>query len=153
LKIFGLKSMFALMAIIALSFSACGEESKKPAEAPAEEPAKVETKAPAVEVKTEAPAAKAEEPAAPAPAKEETASVDGAKIYTKCIGCHGVNAEKSALGASQVIAGWDVEKIESALKGYKDGTYGGNQAVIMKGQVAPLGDAEIKALAEYISSK
>jgi len=94
-----------------------------------------------------------------APAVEEvpaeiatvTPSVDGKKLFLKCAGCHGMNAEKHALGKSQIIKGWSVDKVETALKGYKDGTYGGPAKALMKGQVANLSDADIKALAEYIS--
>ena len=50
-----------------------------------------------------------------------------------------------------MIAGWDAEKVEKALHGYKDGSYGGAMKGVMKGQVAGLSDADIKALAAYIS--
>jgi len=76
---------------------------------------------------------------------------DGAKLFTACSSCHGVKAEKKALGKSQVIAGWDSAKIVNALQGYKEGTYGGAMKAIMKGQAAKLSDAEMKALADYIS--
>lgn len=75
---------------------------------------------------------------------------DPAVLFKKCASCHGAKAEKPALGKSQVIAGWDVAKIEGALKGYKDGSYGGPMKGLMKGQVASLNDDQIKALAEYI---
>jgi len=77
---------------------------------------------------------------------------DGAKLFVTCAGCHGAKAEKKALGASQVIGGWDAKKIEDALHGYKAGTYGGAMKGVMAGQVAKLDDAKIKALAEYIST-
>lgn len=80
-------------------------------------------------------------------------AADGADIYNKCAGCHGVNAEKKALGKSQVIKGWEAAKVVSALKGYKDGTYGGAMKGLMKGQVAALSDADIEAVAKYIESK
>jgi cytochrome c553 len=91
-----------------------------------------------------------------APAVEEvpqemTTVADGKKLFIKCAGCHGMNGEKHALGKSQIIKGWSVEKVETALKGYKDGTYGGASKSFMKAQVANLSDADIKALAEYIS--
>jgi len=76
----------------------------------------------------------------------------GADIFKKCAGCHGIKAEKKALGKSQVIAGWEVNKIEKALHGYKDGTYGGAMKGLMKGQVASLDDVKIQELAKYISS-
>jgi cytochrome c553 len=80
-------------------------------------------------------------------------AADGAALYKKCAGCHGVNAEKAALGKSKIIKGWDAEKIVASLQGYKDGTYGGAMKGVMKGQVASMSEADMKALAEYIASK
>lgn len=77
---------------------------------------------------------------------------EGAALYKSCIGCHGVNGEKQALGKSAAITGWEVDKTIAALKGYKDGSYGGAMKGVMKGQVARLDDAKIKALAEHIAS-
>ena len=74
----------------------------------------------------------------------------GAAAYGKCKACHGAKAEKKALGKSQVIAGWPVEKIVKALKGYKAGTYGGPMKGLMKGQVMSYDDAKIEAVAKYI---
>ena len=77
-------------------------------------------------------------------------AADGAALFKKCVSCHGAKAEKSALGKSQVIAGWDAAKIEDALKGYKAGTYGGPMKGLMKGQVASYSDADIAAVSAYI---
>ncbi len=86
-------------------------------------------------------------------AKEAVApKEDGKKLYISCAGCHGAKAEKKALGASKVIAGWDANKVEEALKGYKAGTYGGAMKGVMQGQAAKLNEAQIKALAKYIST-
>ena len=87
-------------------------------------------------------------------AKADTASLaeKGKGLYLKCAGCHGANAEKPALGKSQVIKGWDASKIAASLKGYKDGSYGGVMKGVMKGQVANLSDEEINALGAYIAS-
>ena len=71
--------------------------------------------------------------------------------YAACAGCHGQKGEKKALGKSAAITGWSVDKTVAALKGYKDGSYGGPMKGVMKGQVARLSDADIKALAEQIS--
>jgi cytochrome c553 len=81
------------------------------------------------------------------------ASADGATVFKKCMACHGVNAEKKALGKSAVIAGWEASKTIAALKGYKDGTYGGAMKTLMKGQVASLNDTQIEAVAKYIETK
>jgi cytochrome c553 len=80
-----------------------------------------------------------------------TAAALMAASWAPCASCHGANAEKSALGKSQVIQGWSAEKIVKALKGYKDGTYGGPMKGLMKGQVARLSDADIEDLAQQIS--
>lgn len=80
-----------------------------------------------------------------------TAYADGAGLFKKCISCHGAKAEKKALGKSHVIAGWDAAKIETALKGYKTGTYGGAMKGVMKGQVAGYNDTQIKEVAKYVS--
>jgi len=77
--------------------------------------------------------------------------IAGAKIFVKCSSCHGKNAEKKALGKSQVIKGWEQAKIVNALHGYKEGTYGGAMKAVMKAQVSSLSDAEINAVAKYIS--
>lgn len=77
---------------------------------------------------------------------------DNAKaLYIKCAGCHGQNGELHALGKSQIINEWDESKIENALLGYKNGTFGGNMKGVMKAQVVNLSEADIKSLATYIS--
>lgn len=81
-----------------------------------------------------------------------TVAVDGATLFQKCTSCHGQKAEKVALGKSQIIAGWDVSKLSSAMHGYKDGSYGGAMKALMQGQVKSLSAQEIEALSEYISS-
>ncbi len=76
---------------------------------------------------------------------------EDAKLYKQCVSCHGVNAEKVALGKSQIIAGWDVAKTKAALKGYQDGTYGASMKSLMQSQVKSLNDREIRQLAKYIN--
>jgi cytochrome c553 len=80
-----------------------------------------------------------------------TLSADGKALYGKCIGCHGMKAEKKALGKSKIIKGWKASKIEKALKGYKKGTYGGAMKGLMKGQVASYNDKQIKEVSKYIA--
>jgi len=79
-------------------------------------------------------------------------AADGASLYKKCAGCHGAKAEKKALNKSQVIQGWDKDKVVSALKGYKDGSYGGAMKGLMKGQVATYSDADIEKVAAHIAA-
>ena len=75
----------------------------------------------------------------------------GEELYVACLSCHGKNAEKSALNKSLVIQGWNAKKIEIALKGYQDETYGRTMKSIMQAQAKKLSDAQIKALSKYIS--
>ena len=81
-----------------------------------------------------------------------TAATLSAASYAACAGCHGAKGEKPALGKSQVIGGWDEAKTIAALKGYKDGSYGGAMKGVMKGQVARLSDADIADLAKQIAA-
>ena len=67
-----------------------------------------------------------------------------------CLGCHGQTFEKAAMGKSKVVKDMSKEAIITALKGYKDGSYGGPMKGLMKGQVASLDDAAIEAMAAVI---
>lgn len=77
-------------------------------------------------------------------------SVFATDIYKKCVACHGANGEKAALGKSKIIKDMTKAEIVAAMKGYKDGTYGGPMKGLMKGQANPLSDADIQAIADYI---
>ena len=67
-----------------------------------------------------------------------------------CKGCHGTNFEKPALGKSKIVKDMSKNDILKALKGYKDGSYGGAMKGVMKGQVASLKDADMEAMASEI---
>jgi cytochrome c553 len=78
---------------------------------------------------------------------------DGAALYAKCVGCHGANGEKAALGKSAVITGQDAAKTVEQLNGYKAGTLNQHgMGGLMKGQVASMSDADIQAIADYIAA-
>jgi len=78
---------------------------------------------------------------------------DGAAAFAKCAGCHGANGEKAALGKSAIIAGQDAAKTIEMLNGYKAGTLNQHgMGALMKGQVASMDDAAIKAVAEHIAA-
>ena len=80
-------------------------------------------------------------------------AADGAALYKQCASCHGPQAEKSALGKSKIVKEMSNDEIVTALKGYKDGTYGGAMKALMKGKVAKLSDEEITALADFIKKQ
>jgi cytochrome c553 len=101
--------------------------------------------------------AKSEASAMVAGAKSEASDTlssakSGKNIFSACSGCHGSDGSKKALGKSQMIKGWDAQKVIDALNGYKAGTYGGVMKGLMKGQVTKLSDTEIEAVAKYIST-
>lgn len=81
------------------------------------------------------------------------ASAGGADVYKKCSACHGATGEKKALGKSAIIKGWEAKKTVAALKGYKDGTYGGAMKGLMKGQVAALNDTQIEDVAKFLEAQ
>ncbi len=83
--------------------------------------------------------------------KKETVDNKAKEVFMVCAGCHGQKAQNKALGVSKVIAGWDVKKIEDALNGYKNGTYGGAMKSVMQAQASQLSSDDIKAVAKYIS--
>lgn len=78
------------------------------------------------------------------------AFADAAALYQKCVACHGAKGEKVALGKSKVINKMSKADFIAAMKGYKDGSYGGPMKAVMKGQVVALDDAAIQAITDYI---
>lgn len=75
-------------------------------------------------------------------------------VFKKCIACHGPDAKKVAPGSkgNVTIAGMAKDELVKQLKGYKAKTAdNGGKAIIMYGQAANLSDADIEALADYIS--
>ena len=75
-------------------------------------------------------------------------AADGKALYAKCIRCHGADGTKTA--QSKALKGQKPEAITAALSGYKAKKFGGPKKAVMEGLSAPLSDADIKALAEYI---
>jgi len=65
-----------------------------------------------------------------------------------CAGCHGAKLEKKAMNVSKIVSEMKKADIVAALKGYKDGSYGGAMKAVMKGFAAKLSDKEITAISE-----
>jgi cytochrome c len=79
-------------------------------------------------------------------------AADGEAVYkSKCASCHGPKASKSALNKSQIIAGWDAQKIIQSIADYKEGK-GGPLKGTMKPIATGLSDDDVKAVAETIAS-
>ena len=113
------------------------------------------TEAPVETNATEAPAAEANATTeeAAAPAEEAAAEAPGKALFTTCAACHGPDGKTLALGKSAVIAGQPKADLLEKMHAYKAGTRDitGN-GMLMKGQMAALSDADMDALADYISS-
>lgn len=80
-----------------------------------------------------------------------TACVAFANPYAKCAGCHGATGEKAAMGKSKVIKDMTKSEFVAALKGYKDGTYGGPMKALMGAQVKNMDEATMQAIADKIA--
>ncbi len=76
-------------------------------------------------------------------------SVSGYSIAV-CKGCHGQQWEKSAMKKAKVLKTMSKAQIIKALKGYKDGSYGGTLKGIMKAQASNLSTADIENIATKI---
>ena len=73
-----------------------------------------------------------------------------ADAYSKCIGCHGANGEKKALGKSKIIKDMTKAEIKDSIVGYQNGTYGRAMKGLMIGQVRSLKTADIEFIANKI---
>ena len=93
--------------------------------------------------------------AAAAAATEAVAAAtgpDGKALYAKCSGCHGADGKTSAMGKSALLAGQSAADLESKINAYKAGTRNeAGMGALMKGQVGSLSDADVKAIATYVS--
>ncbi len=97
----------------------------------------------------------AKEAVAPAADAAATATEgsDGQALFAKCAGCHGTDGKTAALGKSEIIAGQSAADLETKIAEYKAGTRDvKGMGALMKSQVASYSDADIKAVAEYIST-
>ena len=152
-----MKKGIAVVATSLLLFVGCTEDKKEAKEqvTPKQEVTQnVEEKAKEVKTEVKVEEKKVEEAKSEEPKQaNETASneLNAETLFKTCASCHGLKGEKEALGKSQVITGWDKDRVIKALNGYKDGSYGGVMKNIMTGQVNTKTEAEIEALADLIS--
>lgn len=94
---------------------------------------------------------------APAPQTKpkNTQNLNVPIAFARCIPCHGENGQKVAPGAKggATIAGLNKQKLIADLRGYRaKRTDNGGAKFIMYSQAENLSDADIEALASYISS-
>ena len=152
-----MKKGIAVVATSLLLFVGCTEDKKEAKEqvAPKQEVTQnVEEKAKEVKTEVKVEEKKAEEAKSEEPKQaNETASneLNAETLFKTCASCHGLKGEKEALGKSQVITGWDKNRVIKALNGYKDGSYGGVMKNLMKTHVETKTPEQIEVLADYIS--
>ena len=152
-----MKKSLIITATAILLFVGCTEEKKetKVDTTPKQEIVQsVEKKAEEVKPDTKAAEPKVEEKKVEEVKTQITTAssdVSGESLFKTCTSCHGAKGEKEALGKSQVIAGWDKERVIKALNGYKDGSYGGVMKGIMKPHVESKTPEQIEVLADFIS--
>jgi len=76
-------------------------------------------------------------------------TASGASIAV-CKGCHGQQWEKEVMGKSKVVKDMSKTEILTALKGYKEGIYGGVLKGLMVEQVKNLSEEDMEAIATKI---
>lgn len=143
-----------LVALTALSLSACGKKEEAAAPAPAPEaaaPAAPAAPAPA------APEAAAPEAAAPAPAAAPAAAGGAAdvaagetKFKTVCASCHGPKAEGQ--GVFPKLAGLTADEVKAKLEQYRKGEKVGPMTATMAPMAKALSDADVGNVAAYIAT-
>ncbi|MGJ0336533.1 c-type cytochrome [Aliarcobacter cryaerophilus] len=152
-----MKKGIAVVATSLLLFVGCTEDKKEAKEqvAPKQEVTQnVEEKAKEVKTEVKVEEKKVEEAKSEEPKQaNETPSneLNAETLFKTCASCHGLKGEKEALGKSQVITGWDKDRVIKALNGYKDGSYGGVMKNLMKTHVETKTPEQIEVLADYIS--
>jgi cytochrome c len=80
-------------------------------------------------------------------------AADGAKLYTEktCNACHGPAGNKPILPDYPKIAGQNAKYIERQMLDIKSGERKNGNSAAMAGVMHLVNEAEIKALAEYVS--
>jgi cytochrome c len=88
------------------------------------------------------------------PASFSASAADGAKLYQEktCVACHGKDGKTPLKGMPYPkIAGQNAAYAEAQMKDIKSGARANGQSAAMKGVMHLVSDAEIKALADYLS--
>ena len=80
-------------------------------------------------------------------------ALDGAKLYQEktCWSCHGKDAKKTLTPAYPRLAGQNADYALAQMKDIKSGARNNGQTAAMKGVMGLVDDAEMKAIAEYLS--
>ena len=78
---------------------------------------------------------------------------DGATLYTTktCVACHGAGGAAPIAPTYPKLAGQNKAYLINQIKDIRDGRRTNAQAVVMSGVVGSLTDAEVEAIATYLS--
>lgn len=77
-------------------------------------------------------------------------AADGEAMYkSSCASCHGPQGEKG----NAPLKDQATDAIFTKLKGYVDGSYGGEKKTVMQNVVKKHSEEELKAMADYIGKK
>ncbi|MDD3323543.1 MAG: c-type cytochrome [Sulfurospirillaceae bacterium] len=77
---------------------------------------------------------------------------DGAQLYAKCKGCHGLDGKHIAYEKGSPIAGRDKEELKLIMVAIRDGNYKKDRVnFVMRKVVSKLTEPEIEALSAYIN--
>ncbi|MDX1809751.1 MAG: cytochrome c [Sulfurospirillaceae bacterium] len=77
---------------------------------------------------------------------------EGAHIFKRCSVCHGLHAQKHALGKSDIIAHYSEKRIERALKNYRAAIEHDSDAMIMNAQAKHMNNKQIHDVALYVKT-
>ncbi len=80
-------------------------------------------------------------------------AADGAKLFTEktCNACHGPEGKRQLVPKYPKLAGHNAAYAEQQMKDIKSGARNNGQTAAMKGVMHLVNDAEIKAIADYLS--
>lgn len=80
-------------------------------------------------------------------------AADGAKLFAEktCNACHGPEGKKPLMPNYPKLAGQNAAYAEQQMKDIKSGARNNAQTAAMKGVMHLVSDAEMKAIAEYLS--
>jgi cytochrome c len=80
-------------------------------------------------------------------------AADGAKLYQDktCWSCHGKDGKKPILPDYPKIAGQNAKYVEKQMMDIKSGARANGSSAAMKGVMDLVSEADIKAIAEYVS--
>jgi len=88
-------------------------------------------------------------------ASQSTLAADGEALYKQklCVTCHGAEGKAPITDTYPRLAGQNEAYLVRQIKDIKSGARSNGQAAVMRSMVQKLSDAEIEAIAAYLSSR